>query len=74
MNIVYAKSNTSIGLNGLIFRLQLGDAWNADDPLVKRHPECFQDHPPFVRTSGKKGVERVEQATAAPGEKRKSGR
>jgi hypothetical protein len=72
VNIVYAKSDSSVGLNGLIFRLRTGEAWDADDPLVKQHPECFQDHPPFARTS--QGIERVEQATAAPGEKRKSGR
>jgi hypothetical protein len=43
-----------------------GDLFAADDPIVKKHPEMFG--PPALRRSG---VEpRIEQATAAPGEKR----
>jgi hypothetical protein len=41
-----------------------GDVYNADDPLVAKHPSLFG--PLVVRDSSP----RIEQATAAPGEKR----
>jgi hypothetical protein len=42
-----------------------GDLFAADDPIVKKYPTLFG--PPALRRS----VEpRIEQATAAPGEKR----
>jgi len=40
--------------------LRRGDAWDSDDPLVRERPDLFE-HP-------------VEQATAAPGEKRSTRR
>jgi len=68
---VYAKSNTSISnQHGVVYRLVAGEAWDADDLLVRAHPEAFADSPPRRRTSN--GW--VEKASAAPGEKRKSGR
>ena len=72
MNIVYAKADVSGTVGGAPFHLNIGEAWNGDDPVVKAHPDLFDVSPPFVRTS--KGMERVERATAGPGEKRKSGR
>lgn len=42
-----------------------GDLFAADDPLVKKHPALFG--PVVVKRSV---AERIEQATAAPGEKR----
>lgn len=71
MNVVYAKSTTSVtNAGGVIYRLEAGQAWSADDPIVKTHPTLFADSPLKARTS--RGW--VETATAAPGEKRKSGR
>jgi len=54
--------------------VQKGTAWHADHPLVLAHPDMFADDPPEVLPRGwkpEKVVEPVvEQATAAPGEKR----
>jgi hypothetical protein len=72
MRIVYAKSTTSVTTGiGLIHRLTRGDAWDADDPVVEAHPDMFSETPTFVNTSARGWVEFVEQATAAPGEKRR---
>ena len=50
-------------------RIAQDDPWNGDDPLVKAHPEHFADRP--LRLFGERGADvDVEQATAAPGEKR----
>jgi hypothetical protein len=43
-----------------------GDLFAADDPIVKKHPTLFG--PVALRRSGSEP--RIEQATAAPGEKR----
>lgn len=54
----------------------VGEAWHADDELVKQFPSLFTDDDRFVRSSGPRKVESaekqapVEQATKAPGEKR----
>ena len=71
MKIVFANvGNTSVGApNGGVHRLVKGEPWDADDPLVNAHPELFSDAPLRVRTTTRGFVD-VEQATAAPGEKR----
>lgn len=66
MAVVYAKSTTSTARDGLVFRLQEGEVWDADDPLVQQHPDLFSKKPTKIRRSGR-GVERM---TAAPGENR----
>jgi hypothetical protein len=44
-----------------------GELWRADDPVVRRHQASFRPiGPEDVRSS----VPVIEQATAAPGEKR----
>jgi len=65
--VVYANVNTRIGFNGRRFTLKVDQPWEASDPLVKAHPSLFTKQPSNVQrsTAGK-----VEQATAAPGEKR----
>ncbi len=69
MRIVYAKSTTSVTTeHGVIHRLERGAAWDASDPVVVGHPDMFSVSPLLVMTSDR-GL--VEQATAAPGEKRK---
>lgn len=61
--IVYPKSTGWVSETVFITE---GEPWDADDPFVQRHPEHFSDDPGrSLRGSG-----RVEQATAAPGEKR----
>ena len=64
---VFAKSTCAVGFGGGVVRLHMGDPWRADDPFVKARPDMFADDPPgaVVRHTGG-----VEQATAAPGEKR----
>jgi hypothetical protein len=47
---------------------QLGELFYADDPIVLKHPEYFGS--PKVRGSVVDAPVIVEQATAAPGEKR----
>ena len=48
-----------------------GDVFHASDPLVHAHPELFSRTPPTVRsTPGWSPPADVEQATAAPGERR----
>lgn len=51
-----------------VFDVQLvpGRAYAADDPVVRMHPHLFSDHPTVYTSRG----DIVEQATAAPGEKR----
>lgn len=43
-----------------------GEAWTADDPLVKAHRDAFDPDPPRVRSTEAP----VERATRAPGEQR----
>jgi hypothetical protein len=49
-----------------------GSVWHADCPMVTSHPAEFSDEPPVVFPRG--WQPKVEQATAAPGEVRDSGR
>jgi hypothetical protein len=73
MGIVYATSTTSIvNAGGVAFTLHKGEVWDADDPLVKQRPEFFTDEPVIARVSAGEGWRPVEQATAAPGERRKT--
>lgn len=62
--VVYPVAATAIGFNGATVYLREGDAWQADDPLVKARPELFAEEPREARRNP------VEQATAAPGETR----
>lgn len=71
MKIVYAKSQFSTILkSGLPVRVLPGEGWDASSEVVKSYPDAFSDVPVKVRND--RGW--VETATAAPGEKRKSGR
>jgi cysteinyl-tRNA synthetase len=58
-------------------QISKGEAWDADDAVVRSHPDWFTDTPPDVRSSNResytaKDADRptTEAATAAPGEKR----
>ncbi len=70
--VVFATFSTWVTPTVAINR---GEAWDADDPVVRSHPDWFTDQPPDVRRSSDQSTEEsaeapVEQATAAPGEKR----
>lgn len=58
--------------------LNRGEVWDSDDPVVLSHPDWFSDDAePFLRRSSDgsySGSPTVEQATAAPGEKRDVGK
>lgn len=67
---VTANSSFYFGETG---SLVAGTIYRSDDPLVKDHPDWFTDldESPFLATSVKpEKPAPVEQATAAPGEKR----
>ena len=75
MKIVYATADASVtdpssGAPGMIRK---GTHWSADDPVVKAHPDLFSEDPRWglaysVEPEGWDAP--VEQATAAPGERR----
>lgn len=73
IRIVYAKATGSVGTSHGVERLKAGDPWDADDPTVIENPDAFTTGPDRVRRSGGETVV-VEQATAAPGEKRSTRR
>ena len=63
----FATCTTSVRHAGTIVRIQIGDAWHADDPFVRSHPQMFADMPHTVYGRPSR---QVEAASAAPGEKR----
>ena len=69
-DIVYAQSTCSAATaDGIPVRMVEGEPWAAEDPFVKTHPGLFAATPPgpgFPRRT----EHPVEQATAAPGERR----
>lgn len=78
MKLVFANTTTTITTPGGVHVLiRWGEHWPASDPVVKSHPNLFTDDPtpglrisaPIEETNGTPGKP-VEQATAAPGEKR----
>ena len=66
MALVFANCNAHLA-NGT---LNLDEAWDDNDPLVKARPELFNAEPTIVRGQRKQADPPVEKATAAPGEKR----
>jgi len=69
-----AVPDPSTGARGMVHK---GTHWSADDPVVKTNPELFSDDPRWglnysVEPEGYDAP--VEQATAAPGEKRNTRR
>lgn len=72
MAFKFVKQSVSTLINGQRVRLTLDDPWRDDDPVVKAAPQFFNDEPSNVQTSlGRQSTEApVEQATAAPGERR----
>jgi hypothetical protein len=76
MSIVVALTDSMVG-NGtrqpvIISR---GEAWDADDPIVKANPSLFTADPGKARTTVvRTHDEIVEQKTKAPGEKSRARR
>jgi len=74
MDVVYAKDTRVVGTGeGGMGRVQKGSHWPAGDPVVKANPDLFSSDPRWgmnfsVEPEGWGAP--VEQATAAPGEKR----
>jgi hypothetical protein len=66
--IVRDSAAVSDGTGGIV-TLHRGDAWDSEHPVVKLHPDCFTDQVPPER----RGTRNIEQATAAPGERRGRG-
>jgi hypothetical protein len=81
MNIVYATATTHVGLeHGASILVGKGTHWPADDPVVLAHPDLFSPDARYglvftVEPTGFDATDTpVEQATAAPGEKRSTRR
>lgn len=74
MDLVFAKDNASLNLDGAQVALRKGTHWPADDPLVQQYPDFFSTDPRwgmfFTRRPDGYDAPIVEQATAAPGEQR----
>lgn len=66
MKVVYPLANATVSANGVPVVIHVGEHWRADDPVVKANPGLFTDDP-FI---GVRSTLPVEQATAAPGERR----
>lgn len=83
MDVVYARREEQITTEwGGIVVVPLGSHWDAEDPLVRKHPGLFSDDP-AVGLASSVHVQHeprifvgpdVEQATAAPGERRNARR
>lgn len=68
-HVVAAANCTTADQNGVRVRLTEGVVWDAKDPFVIFRPDLFRPLEP-----GDRQERTVEQATSAPGEKRKAGR
>lgn len=73
MDVVYASATSVVPLeNGGRVTVRLGSHWPADDPVVLAQPSLFSTDPAYGlnRSAPAPAPAPVEQATAAPGEKR----
>jgi hypothetical protein len=77
MDVVYARQTCSVAMPyGGQMTVREGSHWPADDPLVEAHRDLFTADPAPGLSYSRKPVESavgsavVEQATAAPGERR----
>jgi hypothetical protein len=71
---VYSTVEAHVGVPGTDYTvfLEVGQAWDARDPLVKARPDLFTANAPesTIRTSAPLSIPLVETATAEPGELR----
>lgn len=69
MEVVFATDDCSVRWDGGVVRLSKSQPWDASDPFVRANPGFFSADPSLVaRTRPYRAP--VEQASAAPGEKR----
>lgn len=70
---VFARATTLVFAPERL-RITAGTTWHADHPVVASHPDLFSEDPPEILPRNweapAKPEPKVEQATAAPGEKR----
>jgi hypothetical protein len=75
---VYAKATVSVAMQGVPVQVREGTHWSDEDPIVKANPDLFSDDPRygmlFSRPLQPEDYPPVEQATAAPGERRNTRR
>ncbi len=79
MNVVYASATASVVMpSGGSVPIRKGSHWPADDPIVAQYPHLFSTDARYGMnyTVEPQGYDDppVEQATAAPGEKRNARR
>lgn len=77
MQVVYAKTTSRVQTpEGVPIMVRHGSHWPAEDPVVKAYPSLFSDDPRYGLSATdnsvfeESGASEVEQATAAPGERR----
>jgi hypothetical protein len=74
MDVVYATSTTHVtAANGARIVVRKGQHWPADDPIVRAQPSLFSDDARYGLVYSVEPADYgvpVEQATAAPGERR----
>ncbi len=68
-DVVYALRHATVFIGPVPHRLRAGDPRWKSDPVVKAKPELFTSDPP-TPDHPNPAARSVEQATAAPGEKR----
>ena len=68
-DVVYATRNCVVYINAVPYRSKAGQARWATDPVVLAKPDLFDVVPPAPDYPNP-AARSVEQATAAPGEKR----
>lgn len=88
IDTVYASTSATVPFNGAQVAVHKGSHWPVSDPLVQQYPHLFSRDPRFgmlytrepegydvpTDTTPVADVEPVEQATAAPGERRSTRR
>ncbi len=67
MTATVAIANAVVTFEGRRIPINAGTAWDAADPVVRAYPDMFSTDPKYLRRTGELVV---EQATAAPGERR----
>lgn len=71
--IVYANTTCVVVSSGTSYALTRGDAWDPESRVVESRPDLFDDEPPIIRGIDEHTgfvVNRVEETTARPGERR----
>lgn len=70
MDVVFAATTAVVAHAGLRVRVNAGEVWAADDPVVEQYSDMFSDTPKAVRVStNQNGWAPVETTRGAPGEK-----